>query len=89
MRALRNAPAMHLGLKEKILASGINPEVFVPTATQPAPASVAIQMEAECQATIEIHEDFPDWEAAHAAWLSGKPPTNSPEWKKGVFMVTL
>jgi len=35
--------------------------------------------------TIVITEDDSNWEEAHANWIVGKPPTNSPEWKKGVF----
>lgn len=38
--------------------------------------------------TIVIEEGQPGWEEALLAWKSGKSPTDSPEWKKGVFALT-
>lgn len=36
--------------------------------------------------TIVITPDQPEWAEAYKKWLSGKNPTDSPEWKKGVIM---
>ena len=36
--------------------------------------------------TIVIVESDEEWSAAHASWVSGKNPTESPEWKKGVYL---
>lgn len=38
--------------------------------------------------TIQIEAGEQGWEEALSNWLMGKPPTNSPEWKKGVFAHT-
>ena len=37
--------------------------------------------------TIQITTNDPDWADAHASWLKGKNPTDSPEWGKGVFLI--
>lgn len=84
-RSLRNAPSTHLGLKDKLLAKNISPDVFVEDGKHPAPAALAMEMEAECQATIEIKDTDEAWEAARTNWLQGKPPTNDSKWKSGVF----
>jgi hypothetical protein len=36
--------------------------------------------------TIIIASDSKEWNLAYEAWLSGKNPTSSPEWKKGIFL---
>lgn len=36
--------------------------------------------------TIELREDAPEWEDAHKRWITGKNPTDSAEWKRGVFL---
>jgi hypothetical protein len=38
--------------------------------------------------TIIISEGEEGWEEAYKNWLSGKSPTNSKEWKKGVVATT-
>ncbi len=40
-------------------------------------------------ATITIVDSDPKWAEAYTNWLSGKNPTDSPEWKKGVFASTV
>lgn len=35
--------------------------------------------------TIMIQQGDLGWEEAYQNWLNGKNPTDSPEWKKGVF----
>lgn len=35
--------------------------------------------------TIVIDINDENWKEAYANWLSGKNPTDSIEWKKGVF----
>lgn len=35
--------------------------------------------------TISIRESDPEWPAAYANWINGKPPTNSSLWKKGIY----
>ena len=35
--------------------------------------------------TIVIAEVDENWDTAYATWLTGKNPTGSPEWKKGVY----
>lgn len=35
--------------------------------------------------TIVIKKGDPEWDEAYQNWISGKNPTNSVEWKKGVF----
>src|ERR1700722_3364987 len=37
------------------------------------------------QETIRVTEGDADWEAMHSAWILGKAPTASPEWKKGII----
>ena len=37
--------------------------------------------------TIKIVENDLNWEVALALWKTGKPPTDSLEWKKGVFAI--
>ena len=37
--------------------------------------------------TICIHIEDEEWVEAYENWLDGKHPTNSPEWKKGVFAI--
>jgi len=37
--------------------------------------------------TIVIKNDDPEWENAFNNWKQGKPPTDSPEWKKGVYLI--
>jgi hypothetical protein len=38
------------------------------------------------QPTICIKNDgSPEWKEAYENWLEGKNPTNSPEWKRGVY----
>ncbi len=39
--------------------------------------------------TIVITTDDPIWTEAYANWLKGKNPTDSPEWKKGVFLTSI
>jgi hypothetical protein len=36
--------------------------------------------------TIIIYQGDVDWNDAYANWLAGKNPTDSPEWKKGVYL---
>ena len=36
--------------------------------------------------TIVITVDSPEWPEAYQNWRTGKDPTDSPEWKKGVIM---
>lgn len=36
--------------------------------------------------TIQIVEGEPGWEQAYALWIANKNPTDSPEWKKGVYL---
>ena len=36
--------------------------------------------------TIIINHSDPNWHEAYENWRNGKNPTNSPEWKKGVFL---
>lgn len=38
------------------------------------------------QPTIQIVEGEKTWAEAYSNWLDGKPPTNSPEWKNGIFL---
>lgn len=38
--------------------------------------------------TISIEIGQPEWEDALKSWKSGKNPTDSSEWKKGVFAIT-
>lgn len=38
--------------------------------------------------TISIQQGDPQWEEAINNWQNMKNPTNSPEWKKGVFALT-
>lgn len=38
--------------------------------------------------TIVIHENDDGWNEAFENWKTGKNPTNSTEWKKGVFALT-
>jgi len=38
--------------------------------------------------TIVIKIGDPEWESAYSNWLDQKPPTSSPEWKKGVVAIT-
>lgn len=35
--------------------------------------------------TIVIQKHTPEWDNAYQNWIIGKNPTDSPEWKKGVF----
>lgn len=35
--------------------------------------------------TIKIVRGEDNWEQAYTNWKQGKNPTDSPEWKKGVF----
>jgi hypothetical protein len=35
--------------------------------------------------TIVIAVGDDGWEEAYKNWIEGKPPTSSPEWKKGIF----
>lgn len=35
---------------------------------------------------IIIKASDPEWAEAFANWQKGKPPTTSPDWKKGVFL---
>jgi hypothetical protein len=37
--------------------------------------------------TIVIKKGDDEWEQAYKNWLIGKNPTDSEEWKKGVFAV--
>jgi len=37
--------------------------------------------------TIRIDEGSPEWDTAFTRWLDMKNPTDSPEWKKGVFLL--
>lgn len=37
--------------------------------------------------TIVISQKDKSWELAYEEWLNGKNPTNSLEWKLGVFML--
>jgi len=43
---------------------------------------------ADQKPTIEINKDDDGWEEAYKQWLAGRLPTNSQEWKKGVFALT-
>ncbi len=38
------------------------------------------------KSTICIRTVDKEWDGAYENWLKGKPPTNSPEWKKGVYL---
>lgn len=38
------------------------------------------------EATISICESDPGWAEALQAWKSGKNPTDSPEWNKGMII---
>jgi hypothetical protein len=38
--------------------------------------------------TICIEKGSPIWELAYKNWISGKDPTDSKEWKKGIFALT-
>jgi hypothetical protein len=38
--------------------------------------------------TVEISILDDGWDVAYSNWLSGKNPTESKEWKKGVFALT-
>lgn len=35
--------------------------------------------------TIEVKETDPNWNETYENWKQGKNPTDSKEWKKGVF----
>lgn len=37
--------------------------------------------------TIKIVNGSPEWEESYKNWLLQKNPTESPEWKTGVFLV--
>ena len=37
-------------------------------------------------ASIVIKGSDPGWEEAYTNWINNENPTNSPEWKKGVFL---
>lgn len=37
--------------------------------------------------TIVITEEDSLWKEAFESWKNGKNPTNSKEWKKGVFLI--
>lgn len=37
--------------------------------------------------TIKIGSTDPEWDKAFTQWKAGKPPTDSPEWKKGVYLI--
>lgn len=39
--------------------------------------------------TILIKKGDKEWNKAFENWLKGKPPTDSPEWKKGIFAATI
>lgn len=36
--------------------------------------------------TIKLLQGEVGWDEAYANWLAGKNPTDSPEWKKGVYL---
>jgi hypothetical protein len=36
--------------------------------------------------TIRITEEDPEWTQAYTNWKAGKNPTDSKEWKKGIFL---
>jgi len=38
--------------------------------------------------TIAIHINTPEWKQAITNWQQGKNPTNSIEWKQGVYAIT-
>ncbi len=38
--------------------------------------------------TIKITNKNPKWIQIYKTWLAGNPPTNSPEWKKGIIAIT-
>ncbi len=38
--------------------------------------------------TIEIDDSHPNWLAIFHDWKMGKNPTDSNEWKKGIFALT-
>jgi len=38
--------------------------------------------------TIVITKNHPEWKEIYQNWINGKNPTNSKEWKKGVFACT-
>lgn len=37
---------------------------------------------------VVITKDDEGWPIAYGNWLDGKPPTDSPHWKSGVFALT-
>lgn len=39
--------------------------------------------------TVKIDNQHPHWMVAYTNWLFGKAPTNDPEWKKGVYAITI
>lgn len=42
----------------------------------------------DAKPTIIINEHDNDWDKCYEDWKTGKDPTNSPEWSKGVFALT-
>ena len=42
----------------------------------------------DAKPTIVIDETHPEWEEILERWKDGKNPTDSKEWKKGVFACT-
>ncbi len=39
----------------------------------------------EVTPTISVQKGDPNWDESYKNWLDGKNPTNSSEWKKGIF----
>jgi len=37
--------------------------------------------------TVVVTTEDPEWENAYKNWIAGKNPTDSIEWKKGVFAI--
>ena len=38
--------------------------------------------------TIVITKTDPEWQTTFDRWINGKHPTDSVEWKKGIFAIT-
>ena len=75
MKIFRNAPSVWLdkSVLPVVLDHEGKPASWVPIL-------------AASQATIEIQENQPEWEAAYQRWQAGKNPTDDPRWKLGMFL---
>lgn len=43
-------------------------------------------LKAHANVSILILEGDAEWDEAYARWISGKNPTDSPDWKQGVIL---